>query len=257
MMRTKLGLLSLCIVSFGLMASGASSAQAESGAKWLILTSTGEKKESPVALPGAIELKTDSPVLVLHTEILKIKVLVLCTGAKAVNANLLANGGLGKETVAGQPVGAQFLFTGCSVDLNGTAAAECTPTDPTDGAGKILTKLLHGLLVLYELGGGVKDEVATILPDSTALHAPLATIVLPIGCPIGTSIPIIGELAVKDCQDLALTHLVEHLVEVFTPLTSLFATSLTVEHQVTLLGSVFAKLLGAAHENLKWSGDWA
>jgi hypothetical protein len=257
MIRAKLGLLSLCVVMSGLMALGTGSAQAESGAKWLILTSMNVLKESPVPLPGAIDLKTDSPVLVLHTEILKIKVLVLCTGAKAVNANLLANGGLGKETVAGQPVGAQFLFTGCTVDLNGAAAPECTPNDPVDGTGKILTKLLHGLLVLYELGGGVKDDVATILPDATALHSPLATIVLPVGCPVGTSIPIIGELAVKDCQDLALTHLVEHLVEVFTPLTSLFAISLTVEHQATLLGSVFAKLIGAAHEGLKWSGDWA
>jgi hypothetical protein len=257
MIRTKLGLLSLCAVVFGLMAFGASSAQAESGAKWLILTSMGALKESPVGLPGAIDTPIDGAVLVLHTEILKIKVLVLCTGSKAVNANLLANGSIGKETVAGKPVGAQFLFTGCTVDLNGAAAPECTPNDPVDGSGKILTKLLHGLLVLYDLGGGIKDEVATILPDATALHSPIATIVLPAGCPIGTSVPIIGELAVKDCKDLGLAHVAEHLVDVFTPLTALFAISLTVEHQATLLGSVWAKLIGAAHNGLLWSGDWA
>jgi len=257
MIRTKLGLLGLCTVAFGLMAFGASSAQAESGAKWLILNSAGEKKESPVPLAGAIDLEADSPVLVLHTEILKIKVLVLCTGAKAANANLLANGSIGKEMVAGQPVGTQFLFTGCTVDLNNVAAPECTPNDPVDGAGKIFTKPLHGLLVLYDLGGGVKDDVAKILPDAAALHSPFVTIVLPVGCPVGTSIPIIGELAVQDCEKFALIHLAKHLVDVFTPLTSLFAISLTVEHQATLLGSVWTKLIGAAHMGLSWSGDWA
>ncbi len=65
---------------------------------------------------------------------------------------------------------------------------------------------------------------------------------------------MIGSLTLKDCENLALTHLVEHLVEQFTPLTELWTISKTTEHKATLLGSAWAFLTGE-HEGLKWSGD--
>jgi hypothetical protein len=65
---------------------------------------------------------------------------------------------------------------------------------------------------------------------------------------------VIGSLAFKDCQDLALVHLREHLGEVFTPLTQLWTISKTEEHKSLLLGSAWARLTGE-HEGLNWSGD--
>jgi len=248
MTRAKLGLLGLCAVVFGLMGLSTAAAQATVGAKWLILNVNGELREA-ATLPAAINLVKDSSVLVLHTEILKIKVLFLCTELKAVNAKLLANGSIGKEP--GVVSGSQILFSGCDTDLNGVLAPECTPTDPVDGAGFIVSKLGHGLLELHELSGGVKDDIVKLLPDVGDV---LAHIVLPAGCPLGTLVPIIGKLALKDCENLALTHLVKHLVEQFSPLTEMFAISKTVEHTATLLGSAWAFLTGA-HVALGFSGD--
>src|SRR5882724_8809789 len=109
MTRTKLGLLGLCAVVFGLMAFS-TSAQATAGAKWLILTSGGVLKEGSTLHPG-IGLEKDSTTIVLHSEILKIKVLFLCTELKAVEAKLLAEGSIGKE--AGVVSGSKVLFSGC------------------------------------------------------------------------------------------------------------------------------------------------
>jgi hypothetical protein len=242
MTRTRLGLLGLCAVVFGLMAFS-TSAQATTGAKWLILTSGGVLKEGST-LHASINLEADTPTLVLHSEILKIKVLFLCTALRAVEAKLLANGSIGKEE--GVVSGSKVLFSNCTTDLNGVQNSECTPTDPTDGAGFIVTKPGHALLVLGTSG----EDLTEIIPDTPKTFA---TIVLPAGCPIGTSVPVIGTLRLKDCENLALTHLVKHLVEE-GPGTKLFTISETAEHAATLLGSAWAFLTGE-HLNLKWSGD--
>ena len=246
MTRTKLGLLGLCAVLFGLMAFS-TSAHATAGAKWLILTSGGVLKEGST-LHASLGLEKDSPTLVLHSEILKIKVLFLCTELKAVNAKLLANGSIGKEE--GAVSGSQLLFSGCTTDLNGMAAPECTPSDPTDGAGKLVTKFLHGLIVL----GAAKEDLVQIIPDVGKTYI---TLPLPAACPIGTSVPIIGELFLKDCENLMLTHVVKHLLET-GPGTKLFTISETAEHASTLLGSAWAFLISSGaevHTGLKFSGD--
>jgi hypothetical protein len=224
------------------MAFGAA-AQATTGAKWLILTSTGVLKEA-ASLPAIIELEKDSPSLIIHAEILKIKVLLLCTELKAVNAKLLANGSVGKEP--GVVSGSQLLFSGCSVDLNGTPAPECTPKDKVDGEGTVVSNLLHALL---ELGAGGVDLIK-VIPDTGETFG---TQELPAACPIGTKIPLIGKLTFKDCENLALTHLVKHLLEA-GPGTELWMISRTEEHKATLLGSAWAKL-GAEHTGLKFSAD--
>ena len=142
MNRTKLGLLGLCAVVFGLMAFS-TSAQATVGAKWLILT-TGRRCENWLGITsGVLALEKESATLVLHSEILKIKTLFLCTALKAVEAKLLKDGTIGKEE--GVPTGSKVLFSGCTTDLGGVAAPECTPTDPVDGAGFIVTKPGHAL----------------------------------------------------------------------------------------------------------------
>ena len=256
MTRTRLGLLGLCAVVFGLMAFGTTGAQAEVGAKWLILPAGGGAAVTGSTLHATVGLEIEkdasgNPIpLVLHSEILKIKTLFLCTEVIADNAKLLADGTIGKE--AGVPSGSKVLFGGCTTDLNGSPAPECTPTDPEAGVGKISTKPGHALLVLHELTGGVKDDLTEIIPDA-GLGKTFATIVLPVGCPIGTSVPVIGKFFLKDCQGLALTHVAKHLVEE-GPLSKLFVISETVEHAAVLLGSAWAFLTGE-HSGLLWSGD--
>jgi hypothetical protein len=253
MTRTKLGLLGLCAMVFGLMAFSATGAQASG--TWLILNAAKELK-SGVELPAILELEKDSPVLILHSEILKIKVLFLCTGIRTVNAKIFGAGAIGKGP--GEEKESKVLFSGCTTDLKGVAEPKCIPTDPVDGAGFVVTEFLHALAELHKLEvGGALDDIVTVLPD--AVGGAFAKIVLPAGCVIGTSVPVFGTLALKDCESLAvgceslaLTHLEKHLVEPFTSLTKLFTISDTPEHAATLLGSAWARLDGP-HEGLAWS----
>ena len=250
MTRTRLGLLGLCAMLFGLMAFGTSGAQAEVGAKWLILT-TGEVLKTGAELHAKVNLEIDSPTLILHSEILHIKTLFLCTEVKLDEARLLKDGTIGKEE--GVPSGSKVLFGGCTTDLNGSLAPECTPKDPTAGVGKISTQPVHALLVLHELTGGIKDDLIEIIPD-TGLGTIIAKIETGALCPAGSSVPVLGKFFLKDCENLALSHEVKHLVEE-GPLSELFTISKTAEHAAKLLGSSWAFLEGAEHAGLQWSGD--
>jgi hypothetical protein len=245
MTRTSLRLLGLCAMALGLMALSVTGAHAEG--TWLILNGKKEVKTG-VELPAIVELEKDSSVLTLHTEILKIKVLILCTEIKAVNAKIFGAGAVGKGP--GEEKESQVLFSGCTTDLNGVAEPKCIPTDPTDGAGFIVTKLGHALAALHELAADkVKDDIVLIEPD---VGNTFATIVLPAGCVLGTSIPVIGKLALKDCENMALVHLVKHLFESFNALSTLFVISETAEHKTTVSGSAWGKL-GGAHAGLAYS----
>jgi len=234
-------------VVLGLMAFGAQ-AQATTGAKWLILTAGGQLEEGATLHASVIARKDifKSP-FVLHTEILKIKVLFLCESVSVVNANLQKEGTIAREfDFTGKSVGSQIRFSFCSTDLNGVFTSECTPTDPFGGASTIYTKLGHALLVL----GSFKEDLLKLLPDEGETSA---TVTLPAGCPIGTKVPVLGTVTLKDCENLALAHLFEHLFE-SGPGTELWAISKTEEHKATLLGSAWASLFGE-HINLTWSGD--
>jgi hypothetical protein len=248
MTRTKLGLLGLCALVFGLMAFS-TAAQAEG--VWLILD---PGNPTPLTnLPAILELEKDKNLqgiehYVLHAEILKIKVLFLCKNIKLDNAVIYGAGAIGQAV--NEEKGSKVLFTECITELNNKAAPECTPKDPTLGEGGIATKAGHALAILHLLtSDGVKDDIISVLPDEGKTFA---TIILPAACPIGTSVPVIGELALQDCEKMALVHLVRHLVEEFPALTKLFTISETAEHAATLLGSAWAKL-GGAHTGLLWS----
>jgi hypothetical protein len=242
MTRTKLGLLGLCAMVFGLMAFSASAANAETGAKWLYAEKVPGSNLVTLAEDPEIELEKNSAVNVLHSEILKIKVLFLCTDLKISGTpKLTANGSISSGKV---------LFSNCTTDLNGVVNTNCTPKDSTQAAGTILTKSLHSLIVLHELAG-TKDDVLKLLPDEGETFA---TVEMGAACPIGTKVPVIGELTLKDCENLALTHLVKHLVEPFEPLTKLWTISKTEEHKATLLGSAWGFLKGK-NEGYKFSGD--
>jgi len=246
MIRMKLGLLGLCAMLFGLMAFGASGAQAEG--KWLILVTPGGVVKTGEELPATLQLEKDSEHYILKSEILKIPVTFLCTEIKAVNAKIFGAGAIGEGP--GKEEKSKILFSGCKTFLKGAEATECTPTDPADGKGFIVTKNGHALAILHELKAtGVKHDVIKVLPDEGETFA---TIALPAACPIGTSVPVIGEVSLEDCKELALVHAVKHLVQPFKELTKLWTISKTTEHVATLEGSAWAFLTGE-HLGKEWS----
>jgi hypothetical protein len=251
MTRTRLGLLGLCAMVLGLMAFSTTGAQAEG--TWLILKKPGEAKTG-VELPATLELEKDKNKegiehYVLHTEILKIKVLFLCSGIKAVNAKIFGEGAIGKGP--SEEKESKVLFAECKTFFNGVEEPKCKPVDTADGAGFIVTNFLHALAELHKLEpSGVKDDIIKALPDVEG--EPFVRMVLPVGCVIGTSVPVFGTLALQDCENMALVHAVKHLLEPFLPLTRLWVISDTPEHAATLLGSAWAKL-GGVHAGLLWS----
>jgi hypothetical protein len=248
MFRTSLVLSALCALALNVMALGATGAQAEVGAKWLLLTAHPNELKEGSTLHASVGLEKDSSELVLHSKILGIQVSFLCTEVKAVNAKLLAEGNIGKE--AGVVSGSQVLFSGCTTDLNGVTSTQCVPTDPTDGTGFIVSKLAHASLAL----GASGEDLLKVLPDTGETFATIKTGPEKANeCPIGTNVPVIGKLFLKDGENLALTHLVKHLLEP-GPGTELWVIGKTVEHVATLLGSAWAELSGE-HEGLEWSGD--
>jgi len=243
MTRTTLGILGLCVVIIGLMAFNAAGAHAEG--TWLFLNASGQVKTG-TELSAIIELENDANN-VAHTSILSIFTLWVCTGWKAITSKLFGSGAIGQGP--GEEKGSKILFSGCTTQLNGTAAPECTPKDAVGGAGEIITKPGHALAILRELADKTKDDVIKFLPDEGET---LATIEMGAACPIGTKVPILGELVLKDGENQALTHLVKHLLEPSQVLTKMWAISKTAEHVVATLGSFWA-VLGGEHAGLKYS----
>jgi hypothetical protein len=206
----------------------------------LILNGKGEVKEGST-LHASVGVEAES-VHVLHTEILKIKVLFLCSTVKLINAKLLANGSVGEAE--GAVKGSKLLYSGCTTDLNGVESSECKPKDAVDGAGTIVTKAGHALAILGTAG----EDLVRLLPDEGETFA---TIEFPAACPLGTKIPVLGKVVFKDCENLALTHLVKHLSEV-GPGAELWVISKTAEHTTIILGSTWIFLTGE-HLGLKFS----
>jgi hypothetical protein len=248
MIRTRFGLLGLCAVLFGIMAFGASAAQAEKESHFWILNSAGTVKTDAGSLNAPIGLEKEG-TYVLHSKILGVAVLFLCKELKTVSATLEGEGKIS--------AGGKVLFSECETDLNGTPNAACTPSDATDGAGTIVTQGLHSLIILGTGG----EPLLNILPDTGETFA---NIEMGSKCPIGTKVPVIGKLALKDCEknekgeSRAKEHLVKHLVEPApAPFTELWTISKTVEHQATLLGSAWGLLGGVNHTGLKFGAEAA
>jgi hypothetical protein len=244
MIRTKLGLLGLCAVVFGVMAFSASAAQAETNAKWLILTSGGVHKTG-AELPALIQIKElEGNTASLLTTVLGIAFELLCTSASfEENVQIIANGSLSHGRV---------VFHGCITKLNGVQNNKCTPKAGGAAPGLILTNKLKGLIVLHKLEpSGTLDDLIRIEPLEGETFA---TFNMGAECPIGELIPIRGKLYLEDSQNAFLIHQVTHLVREFDPLTHLWVLSLTFEHEAKIDGSAIVALTGA-HEGLKWSGD--
>jgi hypothetical protein len=239
MTHSKLGWLCICAVTLGLTVFSAPVAQAESGAKWLL--ASGSELLSFLEASVGLEGETFG-IGVLHTKISGISVLWECSSINTVNAKLKTEGKIGE--------GSKVKFSECITKLNGATSGSCVPKAGGKESGVIVTNALHGLLILHELAGGVKDDIIKVLPDSGET---MAIIEMGEECAIGEKVPVIGKATIKDSEGLALTHLVKHLMEI-GPLTELWTISKTAEHVSTLLGSAWMFLTGT-HEGLKFNGD--
>jgi hypothetical protein len=245
MTRTRLGLLGLCAMVFGLMAFSAAAAQAEVGAQWLLAEKApGTKLVAFLEAEIGLRKETNG---ILHSKIAGIAVLFECTELSLVgNPKLKANGSISTGKIK---------FTGCDTFLNGVLSKPCLPEG--GGVADVIETLnLHALIILHKLASGEVDDLLSVLPDDVngKPSEVFAHIELGPECAIGENVLVVGKATLKDCEGLALTHLVEHLVEL-GPLTELWVTqNKTAEHVATILGSAWGFLTGA-HTGMKFSGD--
>jgi hypothetical protein len=247
--QARLKALGLCLLVFGALAgASASASQAEPGAYWGYLNAGNELLKFGPKLEPLLgfeieelkDLKDPGRHLVLLTEILKIKVAILC-GELLSDLRLRAEG-----LVLGL-----LTFHKCIIKLNGATSPECEPK--FEGSkGLIKTLELDGLIELHKLEpSGERHDVVVFEPDvgSNAI----AHLELPETCPLGPKMLLGGEFAFWDCQKEFLVHKVVHLWEEFAPLTKLWLLSNTAEHKTTIDGSVNVFLTGE-HLGFKWAG---
>jgi hypothetical protein len=238
MNRTRLGLLGLCAVVFGIMAFGASGAQAEAGGKWLILpvkngtaVEAGSLAANNLAVLGA-SLENNHSILL--TKVLGSLLHLLCTAAQLIGVHLMAGGTLSNGKVR---------FTGCKTIINGTPAPECELHSAGKPVGTIETEEGKGLLALVA-GGGVRTKITPVGTNFVTLQMGEA-------CPIGETLPIKGTLYVKDCVAGAETkHLVTHLIEE----DGVNSTVTVLGNSAKIDASVNLNLTGS-HLGMEWGAD--
>lgn len=223
MSRSRLGLISLCVVVLGLLAFAASSASA---AEWLILNSKGEVKtaaEMPVELAGEF----DTPNGTLDTHLTGIHIEVQCTKATLLGMKLE---GEGKITN-----GSKAKYESCTVPT--PVGKICTVKSPGAAVGTITTKELKGQL---QTNGEIliEPKTGTVLAE---LVFEGAECTLPEGAQA-----INGVLWLRDCEGKPETHLVKHLiVESTAHGHTLFIGADTAEHlETTVKGGGWIFLAG-------------
>lgn len=227
MTRTRLGLLGLCAVVFGVMAFSTGAAQAETGAYWLV---KGAKFTTLLPeLAGTLEGHGT-----LLSELVGINFHILCTAIELKETHLLEpDGGL---------LGF-IVFSGCDVYfLEGGKAVlqkECVIPGKT-----VTTDKTKGLIVL-----NASKEGVTKFEPAAGATGKFATISMGETCPIGESITVKGSLILKDCQKAFLTDQVTHLVEADNAVSDLLIGL----KKATLDGSANV-VLGGTHKGLTWSG---
>jgi hypothetical protein len=205
--------LSLLTLTLGLTALGVGSAQAEVGSHWNVAGKAVTSTLLPELQVKEIENKTET----LLSKVLGTKVEKLCTTMALVGAKLESEGKISN---------AKVKFSGCILKLNGTVSPPC---EPHTGSEKgVIVAEGKGLMIL---SGG-----AGIIRLEPAAGEKFVTVETSEECSIGSKIPLIGKLTLKDCKGAFSTEQVEHLVEE-GPQTELWLISKTEEHKVTLDGS--------------------
>jgi hypothetical protein len=221
-------LLSSLVLVTGILALGGASAQAETGANWMVNGTNVNGTLLPEVQVKELVKKVGS---LLFTTKAGTQVIILCEVLHIIFVRLWPSGALVSIIIIG---------LNCVVDLNGKASAACKPHSPGEPAGTIKSKELTGLMVLHEGSGIVSVKPTT--------GTTLANIELGESCAIGEEIPLAGQFTVKDSQGEFSVEKVEHGVEE-GPLSSITALG----QAATLDGSAIVKL-GGVHAGLKFSG---
>lgn len=214
-----------------LVTTGATAAQAETGAYWEI----GLSKEIKGSTPE-VNAKIEGSNVVLLTKVGFSKVEIACTTISLWSINSL-------EKFGGFT--GRIHYDGCITKLNGSTSGACKPHSPSALSGLIETNFLDGLLRLHS--GGV--DLFELLPFA---GGPFVTVRLgseiESECAIGEKIDITGIAFLKDAQGEALVNKVEHLVQE-GPLSKLLFGG----NAATVDGSALVSLRGE-YEGFKWSG---
>jgi hypothetical protein len=231
MLRSKLGLLSLCALALGLMAFASSASAAP---EWLILDKSGTvltTTELSATVVGALEENMGT----LLTHLSGLAVSVLCMSATLEGTKLDKEGKLTEE-------GGKVTFEGCTVPT----PSGCEVKSKGAVVGTIASLELKGTL---ESSGEIKIEPKTAGGTFTELIFSGAT------CPLPTEavFKIGGVLWLKDCEGKLKEHLESHLiVESTAHGKTLFIGADTAEHLETSLdGSTWVRL-SDEHTGLKW-----
>jgi hypothetical protein len=206
-------------------------AQANASGQWLVLDQN-EGVHDAASLLAAIAGEIEGEEASLLSKVLGISVKKLCTAATLVGFHLEKEGKLTN--------GGKVVFTGCSLDLNGSANESCAPHSAGAPIGTVETSSLKGLLA----GSNIRIEPSE---GTTFVNVNMGE-----ECPIGENIPVRGTIVFKDCEDALEVHQVEHLIEEDVS-TELWVLNNTPEHKMTIDGSALGFLEGE-HEGLEWSG---
>jgi hypothetical protein len=242
MTGSRLGLVGVCgVVVVAMMAMFASSAQA--GMSWLVFNAeetvaTEVKLEGgKVNLLASVGGEIDSSTITLLTRLLALSVAVSCTSFATAGFNLEPEGKIS--------AGAKFILGGCTVNQAG-----CTVKTAGSATGTVETEKLKGILVMHEIGGGLKIPLIKI--EAEVAGGALAAIRFEgAECLLPLSNKLTGTLFLEDCETT--TEPFPRYLIVQGPLTSLSVGADTVEHLETSLdGSGWLKLTGV-HAGLKWA----
>jgi len=242
MMRSRLGLkaLGLCALVVGLMAVGASAAQAEVGSHWNVNGSA----ISSTLLPELKIQELENNDWTLLSMLTGKKVELLCTAAAAKNFRLTAGGNVDP--------GAKMSFAGCIFKWGGVVQKKCIPHSKGAAEGTIETESTHGEI---QLSGG--EGTVLILPDTGET---VAIIILGLEseelneCAAGPKLKVSGKFSYKDCSNSFTSERITHLLVENPAQTDLWIENKTAEHKVTLDGSLVFALTGLSHLGLTWGG---
>jgi hypothetical protein len=237
-----LKLLGLCALVLGLMAVGATAAEAEeSGGKWTFINGSFSLQELPNNEAFGAELETGTH-LTLLTQILKKNVEILCKSITVRNGRLFTGGTLLMESL---------VFHECITKVGGAIQAACEPNAKGLHKGLIESLPIKGTLLLHKLEAGTKDKILILEPDvgsNALIHTEMSEL-----CSIGEDALFGGKLALIPTNPE--THEVKHLIKEFSPLTHLWVISDTAEHKATLDGSMLMFLNGP-NIGKTWAALW-
>jgi hypothetical protein len=213
-----------------LMAFGATAAQAEPGAYWLVNGADVGKS----LLPG-VQARKDTTHITFLVKVGVSTADILCSEVKLAGAKLHE---LGRFT-------GKMHYEGCVTILNGNPANNCKPKSPGATVGLIETNALDGLLKLHASADGTKHEQLELKPT---VGTTFVTIELGALCAVGNKFDVTGKLLFEDGSSEGLVDKIEHLFEE-GPLSAL----LRGPNQMTIDGGFWMFLTGE-HEGMTFAG---